>query len=72
MPVSSYFFNTFCFGIHGFFKAHTAEELEEESIKRGIRMHKVCNTADTLANIQLKARNFWVGYDRIVKRGKAC
>ncbi len=43
-----------------FFKTHTADELEEESTKRGIRMHKVCNSADTLANIQLKARDFWV------------
>lgn len=43
-----------------FFKAHTADELEEESTKRGIRMHKVCNSADTFANVQLKARAFWV------------
>ena len=43
-----------------FFKTHTADELEEESTKRGIRMHKVCNSADTLANVQLKARDFWV------------
>jgi len=43
-----------------FFKAHTADELEEESTKRGIRLHKVCNSADTLANVQLKARDFWV------------
>ncbi|MFC1534960.1 CaiB/BaiF CoA transferase family protein [Thermodesulfobacteriota bacterium] len=43
-----------------FFKAHTADELEEESTKRGVRLHKICNSADTLANVQLEARGFWV------------
>lgn len=43
-----------------FFKKRTAEELEEEAIKRGIMLNKVCDSGDTLANIQLQAREFWV------------
>jgi crotonobetainyl-CoA:carnitine CoA-transferase CaiB-like acyl-CoA transferase len=45
--------------ISRFFRSFTADYLEEESTRRGIRMHKVCNSADTLENVQLKARNFW-------------
>jgi crotonobetainyl-CoA:carnitine CoA-transferase CaiB-like acyl-CoA transferase len=43
-----------------FFKSHTADELEAESTRRGIRLHKVCNSADTLHHVQLQARGFWV------------
>jgi crotonobetainyl-CoA:carnitine CoA-transferase CaiB-like acyl-CoA transferase len=43
-----------------FFKVHTAEELEEGAIKRGIMLNKVCNAEDTFNSEQLRARNFWV------------
>jgi crotonobetainyl-CoA:carnitine CoA-transferase CaiB-like acyl-CoA transferase len=43
-----------------FFKVHTAEELEEGAIQRGIMMNKVCDSADTFTSAQLKARDFWV------------
>lgn len=46
--------------ISKFFKVHTAEELEEGAIQRGIMMNKVCDSADTVASAQLEARDFWV------------
>lgn len=46
--------------IGGFFNSHTAQELEDGAVKRGIMLNKVCNVADTLASEQLKARDFWV------------
>jgi crotonobetainyl-CoA:carnitine CoA-transferase CaiB-like acyl-CoA transferase len=46
--------------ISRFLKNHTREELAEESKKRGIQLDRVCNSADTVANVQLKARDFWV------------
>jgi crotonobetainyl-CoA:carnitine CoA-transferase CaiB-like acyl-CoA transferase len=46
--------------ISQFFKVSTAEELEEGAIKRGIMLNKVCDSSDTFASVQLKARDFWV------------
>ena len=46
-----------------FFKTHTAQELEEGAVKRGIMLNKVCNAADTLASEQLQARDFWVNIE---------
>jgi len=43
-----------------FFKACTAQELEDGAINRGMMLNKVCNSEDTLNSEQLKARDFWV------------
>jgi crotonobetainyl-CoA:carnitine CoA-transferase CaiB-like acyl-CoA transferase len=43
-----------------FFKAHTAQELEEGAVARGIMLNKVGDSSDTYHSEQLKARNFWV------------
>lgn len=43
-----------------FFKTHTAQELEDGAIRRGIMLNKVCNSEDTVKSEQLKARDFWV------------
>lgn len=43
-----------------FFKVHSAQELEEGAVKRGIMLNKVGDSADTFHSEQLKARNFWV------------
>jgi crotonobetainyl-CoA:carnitine CoA-transferase CaiB-like acyl-CoA transferase len=43
-----------------FFKACTAQELEDGAIQRGMMLNKVCNSEDTLNSEQLKARDFWV------------
>jgi crotonobetainyl-CoA:carnitine CoA-transferase CaiB-like acyl-CoA transferase len=43
-----------------FFKSHTAQELEEGSVNRGIMLNKVGDSADNYNSEQLKAREFWV------------
>jgi crotonobetainyl-CoA:carnitine CoA-transferase CaiB-like acyl-CoA transferase len=43
-----------------FFKACTAQELEDGAIARGMMLNKVCNSEDTLNSQQLKARDYWV------------
>jgi crotonobetainyl-CoA:carnitine CoA-transferase CaiB-like acyl-CoA transferase len=52
--------NDFLSAIIPFFKAHTADELVTEANKRGIMLDKICDSKDTVNNIQLKAREFWV------------
>jgi benzylsuccinate CoA-transferase BbsE subunit len=41
------------------FKRHTKKELEEESIKRGLRISAVNDVRDLFENIQLKFRQYW-------------
>lgn len=43
-----------------FFLAHTKDEIQEGSIERNIMIHKVCDSADAVNNIQLKDRDYWV------------
>jgi crotonobetainyl-CoA:carnitine CoA-transferase CaiB-like acyl-CoA transferase len=43
-----------------FFKKHTSIELEQEAAKRDLTLTKIYNTKDTVENIQLASRNFWV------------
>jgi crotonobetainyl-CoA:carnitine CoA-transferase CaiB-like acyl-CoA transferase len=45
--------------ISRFFIRHTARELEEGAISRGIMLNKVANVADTLVSEQLEARDYW-------------
>ena len=49
--------------IRPFFKAHTKEELQEGAIKRRIMLYKVSDSADTVNNVQLKARNYWINIE---------
>ncbi|MFC1532633.1 CaiB/BaiF CoA transferase family protein [Thermodesulfobacteriota bacterium] len=42
------------------FKGSSADKLMEEGEKRGLRIEKVCDSSDTVNNVQLKARDFWV------------
>ena len=46
--------------ISKFFKTHYGQELLDEAIKRDVRLYKVCNSADTVNNIQLQSRDYWV------------
>lgn len=43
-----------------FFKTRTKAEIQEEAIKRLIMMYPVCDSKETLENLQLRARDFWV------------
>jgi len=43
-----------------FFEAHSGEELQDGAGERGIMLNKICDSADTLDNVQLKSRDFWV------------
>jgi crotonobetainyl-CoA:carnitine CoA-transferase CaiB-like acyl-CoA transferase len=43
-----------------FFKAHTAQELQDEATKRGLMLNKICDSADTVSSEQLAARDFWI------------
>ncbi|MFC1900344.1 CaiB/BaiF CoA transferase family protein [Chloroflexota bacterium] len=45
--------------INDFFKTHTKKELEVKATKRGIQLNIICDSADTVANVQLQARDFW-------------
>ena len=42
-----------------FFLAHTVEELEKESMKRGLSMVRVANIEQVAKNEQLAARHYW-------------
>jgi crotonobetainyl-CoA:carnitine CoA-transferase CaiB-like acyl-CoA transferase len=46
-----------------FFMSHTAKEIVEGGLKRGINAALVNCPADVLGSHQLKARNYWVGLD---------
>jgi benzylsuccinate CoA-transferase BbsE subunit len=46
-----------------FFMNHTAKEIAEEGLKRGINAALVDCPADVLESHQLKARNYWVDLD---------
>jgi crotonobetainyl-CoA:carnitine CoA-transferase CaiB-like acyl-CoA transferase len=50
-------------GFQQLFKSHTKDELKEGAMKRDIMLHIVCDSSDTLKNVQLKARDFWVTLD---------
>jgi crotonobetainyl-CoA:carnitine CoA-transferase CaiB-like acyl-CoA transferase len=43
-----------------FFSTQAKARLEEEAIKRDFVLYPVCNMGDILANLQLKARGYWM------------
>ena len=56
-------FDSLTRAINLFFKAHTGQELQEEAVKRDVQLNKVCDSADTVSNVQLRARQFWVNIE---------
>ncbi|MFC1921575.1 CoA transferase, partial [Chloroflexota bacterium] len=46
--------------ISQFFKMHTKEEIEKESSQRSMQIQGICDSSDTVANVQLKSRDYWV------------
>jgi crotonobetainyl-CoA:carnitine CoA-transferase CaiB-like acyl-CoA transferase len=48
-----------------FFMNHTAKEIAQEGLKRGINAALVDDPADVLESHQLKARDYWVGLEHL-------
>ncbi|MFC1900339.1 CaiB/BaiF CoA transferase family protein [Chloroflexota bacterium] len=43
-----------------FFEAHSGQELQDGAREKGMMLNKICDSADSLNNIQLRSRGFWV------------
>jgi len=52
--------DSFIDAVNKFFKVQSANQLEDAATKRGLTLTKICNSKDTVKNIQLDARDFWV------------
>jgi crotonobetainyl-CoA:carnitine CoA-transferase CaiB-like acyl-CoA transferase len=55
--------NSLSEAIGQFLKIHTRKELEGEATKRGIQLDRVCDSSDTVNNVQLRARDYWVNIE---------